>query len=327
MKLAIVHESLHGQPISFQELKKRKGRVQNIIVEHPRYKKVLDKIREHHLLSSDTLRAEGLFLTGETGVGKSTLLKRYTGMYPRRIVDGYTIIPILYTRVPVGATPKSVASKILLDLGDPAYDKGTENNQTSRILQFVQKCKLELIIIDEFQHLIDRDTQHVLNRASDWVKSFADDVGIPLLLCGMPESQKIFKHNAQLDRRFCMREELTAFKYGTKEEQIEFRGFLKSIDKELPFPNQSHLADIGIAERLYYASNGIQFYLMKVIEEATVNALKLGQDQLTQYDLSIAFQSVKISQRPYMRNPFSEDKFNLLNEMDMELRRMKRRSL
>jgi hypothetical protein len=318
------YPKLNGQPASFDDLKSRKEAVKRIIINHPQYKEVYERIRETHLLSVGSTQPDGVFLSGLTGVGKTTLLIDYKDRYPRYIEDGITKIPIVYCKVPVGATPKSVASKLLYSIGDPNYDRGTETDQTARILNFVEKCEVQMIIIDEFQHLIDRDTQHVLYKASHWVKTFMDDVKVPILLCGMPESDKVFKYTDQLDRRFCIRVQLTAFKYGTREEQIEFRAFLNNVDKQLPFSEQAFIADRSLAEELFYASKGVPFYVMKILEEATVYALKLGQDRITEFDLYMGYNSVTVSQRPYAINPFNNPDFNLLDALDKEKRDSKR---
>jgi hypothetical protein len=311
---------LNGQPASFKDIRNRKEHVKKIIVGHPKYKAIYDRLNETHLFSVGSTQPDGVFLSGLTGVGKTTLLKDYAESYPRKRIKGYTIVPILYFKVPVGATPKSVASQALYELGDPNFERGTLVQITARLLNFVKACKVEMIIIDEFQHLIDRETSNVLKNASDWVKTFMEEAGIPVVICGMPESKGIFEWNSQIDRRFCIRHTLEAFNYSTKEDQIEFRTFLKSVDKELPFDEQSYLADPQISEKFYYATNGIPFYIMKILEEATIWAAKNGSDKLTEFDFQMGYKAVTISQRPYTTNPFNNPSFNLLNAMDREKR-------
>lgn len=309
---------LNGLPASFEDIKNRKEHVKTILIVHPKYKIIYDRLKETHLFSVGSNQPDGLFLSGETGVGKSTLLKDYAESFPRKIVKGNTILPILYFQVPIGATPKSVASQALYKLGDPNFQKGTTVQMTVRLLNFVKDCKVEMVIIDEFQHLIDRETSNVLNNASDWVKTFMDEAGIPVVICGMPESKKIFEWNSQLDRRFCTRHLFEAFNYSTKEDQIEFRSFLKNVDKELPFPEQSQLADPILSEKFYYATKGVPFYIMKILEEATIYAAKSGSDRLTETDLYEGYKSVTLSQRPNTNNPFNDPTFNLLNAIDSE---------
>jgi type II secretory pathway predicted ATPase ExeA len=312
---------LNGFPASMEEVRKRREHVKSIIVEHHRYSYILEKVEEIHFFSKGSVKADSLFLSGRTGVGKTTLLEGYRDRYNRYVKDGYTIVPVLYNKVPVGATPKSVASSLLRSLGDPAYDKGTENSQTARLLHFIKKCQVEMIIIDEFQHLIDRETKHVLNKASDWVKSFCDDAGIPIILCGMPESHKIFDHNDQLDRRFTEKIEMLRFNYLTKEDQIEFRAFLKSIDEQLPFYNPSYLASKKMSDKIYYATNGVPYYVNKILLEATTLAAKSGNDFIDENHLYEAFNMIKISSRPFVKNPFGDDNFNIIDAFEKEGRK------
>lgn len=315
---------LDGYPATFEDIKNRKEHVKKIIIDHPNYKAIYERIKETHLLSVGSTQPDGVFLSGLTGVGKSTLLIDYAESYPRKRIKGSTIVPILYFKVPVGATPKSVASQALYDLGDPNFEKGTLVQMTARLLNFVRACKVEMIIIDEFQHLIDRETSNILKNASDWVKTFMEEAGIPVVICGMPESKKIFEWSSQIDRRFCIRHRLEAFNYDSKEAQIEFRAFLKGVDKELPFAGTSNLTDPQISEKFYYATNGVPFFIMKILEEAIIWAAKNGSDKLSEIDLQMGYKAVTISQRPHAKNPFNDPKFNLRDAIDSENRARQR---
>ncbi|NHM32433.1 AAA family ATPase [Bacillus sp. C11] len=311
---------LNGQPASLQDIKNRKEHVKKIIVNHPKYKDIYDRIQETHLLSVAAGQPDGVFLAGLTGVGKTTLLKDYESTHPRKRINGKTIVPIFYFKVPVGATPKSFASQALYHLGDPNFERGTLVQMTARLLKLVKACNVEMMVIDEFQHLIDKDSSNVLKNASDWIKTFIEDAKIPVLICGMPESKSIFEVNNQLDRRFCTRLTLESFNYSTKEEQIEFRAFLNTVDKQLPVAEQSFLADPGLSEKFYYATNGVPFYIMRIIEQATIIAAKHGLDKISESELFLAYKAVTISQRPNAKNPFKNPSFNLFDAIDEEKR-------
>jgi len=320
-----IFERLNGHIPDLKEIKQRRKHVEDIVVNYNEFSETLKEIEELHLLSTSSEESKGLFLKGRTGVGKSTLLKGYTKRYPSFRKDGVKKVPILYTKVPVGATPKSLASKILLSLGDPIYDQGSENAQTNRLLKFIgdEMCGVEMIIIDEFQHLIDRDTDKVLKKASDWIKTFSEDAAIPILICGMPESEKIFERNEQLDSRFCLREEMKSLEYETEEEIFLFRSFMHNLDKAMPFPNRSNFSDRLLSDKFYYATKGNQRYIKKILVEATVIALKAGKDSIDEIDLYLAYNRIKISSRKLVINPFMEDKFDLLIEQGKEKKGLK----
>ncbi|QUL57048.1 TniB family NTP-binding protein [Paenibacillus tritici] len=310
---------MNSKQASFKEYATRVEHVKKIVIEHPRFNEAMNLLKEVHELSKESVLAEGLFICGRTGVGKTTLLEHYLERFPRQEMDDYTKVPILYVKVsPRAKSPKSVASKILYHLGDVFFDTGTEENMTGRILHFVRECNIEMIILDEFQHLIDRDTQHVLALASDWLKTLAEEIQIPVVLCGLPESQRIFEHNEQLDGRYSNRIFLDPFYFGSPEEQIEFRMFLKYLDAELPFSESSYLSDPQLAAKIYYFSHGVSRYIKDLVKEATKISLRQGKDCITESSLRDACYRITRSSRPYALIPFDNNKFDLEEWLEVE---------
>ncbi len=314
----IEYPLLNGIPAPFEDVKKRFQCIDQIVIKHSKYKSIFDKISECHQFSIGSNRPECLLIYGYPGVGKTRLLEGYEELFPRKMLEEYTYIPVLYLKVPAGASPKSLATHILYTLKDPNYERGTETQQTKRIIKLVKLCKVELLIIDEFQHLIDSETKNVLNKAADWIKVLVEEIKIPVILCGMPDSEKIFIQNEQLDRRFVIREHLTPFKYGTIDEQKEFRSFLNSVDKQMPFAKRSYLAEVRISEKMYYASMGTPFYIMTILKHATVEAAKHGQDFLTEDYLSLGYKRLQRSTRPFAINPFEVENFDLIQMIENE---------
>ena len=64
-----------------------------------------------------------------------------------------------------------------------------------------------MLILDEFQHFIDRDSAKVLKTVSDWLKTLILDTNLPIILIGLPEAEQILQLNchSQLSRRFANR--------------------------------------------------------------------------------------------------------------------------
>lgn len=311
-----------GQQSDFIEYSKNLAQAKSIIVKHPRFKEIYGELEEVHYLSKKMLITEQLCILGPTGAGKTTLVEEYVSNFQRKNEEERTIIPVLHVKVPPRArSPKVLASKILRIMGDPLFDNGTEENMTHRIQNFVRKCGIEMIILDEFQHLIDRDTNHVLATASDWLKTFIEEINIPVVLCGLPESERIFEHNEQLDSRYTNRLYLNPFRYDTKEEKIAFRRFLVTIDEKLPFQNKANLSDPHIASKIFYFSFGLPRYIMDLLRQATKIALNRGHNNLTELDLRDAFERIKRSSRPYAINPFEVQHFDLDKELLSEKKR------
>src|ERR1700690_1719174 len=143
---------------------------ESTIVQSPLFTNVIKRTKECHRRAKYTTEPRGLFITGDTGYGKTTIGRFYEKDYPRISGDDGMIIPVLRSSVPSPATIKGMGSSLLKDMGDPLYDRGTTGNVTDRLCKQIKTCKVELIILDEFQDLIDKDTQKVLNSCADWLK-------------------------------------------------------------------------------------------------------------------------------------------------------------
>lgn len=283
-----------------------------IYVSYPRFKAILSAIEYCHHFSCCKDEPECMFLSGPTGVGKSTIYRTYASKYPRQVTKEGTIVPILAITVPAPVTVKTVVTKMLWELGDPAYEKGTIGNQTIRLIGLIKDCGVELIILDEFQHFIDRDSEKVLKTVSDWLKTLILDTNLPIILIGLPEAEQVLqlKSHSQLSRRFANRYCLSPFDWQS-DNGLEFRTFLHLLESSLPLNEVSNLGSSEMALRCYYASDGIIAYVMKLIRYGTYVALKQGQEKLDLNILGAAFEEYVYADKPDKVNPFVTDNFNI----------------
>ncbi|PQP83580.1 transposase [Paenibacillus sp. PCH8] len=318
-------QRLNGKPASKEEVKRRKEHVKQITVHYPQYSEVLELLEEILYMSEGSVSPDHLFIYGPTGVGKSTVTEEFKDRYPHIEVytpkQEYTHIPVLHVVVPPKASPKALASEILNRMGDPFFNVGTEVQMTSRILGFIRNLDIKMIILDEFQHLIDSDKDSVLATAANWVKTFSDKSSIPVVLCGMPNSLRILAKERQLDRRFVTMVQMRGFEYTTAEDKLMFRAFLDKIEKELPFADRSNLTDTQIADKLFYISLGIPFYVKKLLEFATDIATKKGDDHINEEHLQQALRKIVEISRPFRVNPFNRIDFDLQDELAKESRK------
>jgi hypothetical protein len=72
--------------------------------------------------------------------------------------------------------PDVINFLLLQCLGDPAYDKGTIGSKTIRLFNLLKDCQTELILLDELNHLFDRDSSQLIyiysNLSSTWVYKY-----------------------------------------------------------------------------------------------------------------------------------------------------------
>lgn len=297
------------EKISEMDEKQKKALVKKIHVSYPRLQAVGDEIADCHE-SKESGEPECLFICGPTGAGKTTARKEYARRFARiKSDEGYTV-PVLSATIPVPATVKSVATKLLYELGDPAADKGTTGSQTLRLEMLAKDCSVEVIILDELQHFIDRDSQKILKTVSDWLKTLLEDTGIPIVLIGLPEAEGVLNANSQLSRRFANRHYLEPFRWDTNEKKEEFRKFLSAVESMLPLSEKSNLADEDMALRFYYASDGVVAYVMKLARYGTRVALKQRLEKLDLDVLAKAFDQHVRADKPHKTNHFKNERLD-----------------
>jgi type II secretory pathway predicted ATPase ExeA len=248
-----------------------------------------------------------MLIAGDTGTGKTTLIKWYASGFPARVLPERRIQPVLVVLVPLPATVKGLASEMLKVLGDPAADRGAVSSQTLRLRKYLAACEVELIILDEFQHFDDRQSKNVLKTISDWLKNLINQSGVPIVLVGMPGCESVLdqKGNEQLKRRFAARDEIPPFNWDTREGINEFRQLLKGIDDALPLMNDSHLADVKTAFLIYTATNGVIDYVMDLLRWAAELAIKSGLERIDQGLLAQAYEERIAQAFPKRPNPFN----------------------
>ncbi|CAG7652910.1 hypothetical protein PAESOLCIP111_06669 [Paenibacillus solanacearum] len=312
---------LGGSAINEIELQERLLMLDQIVVHHQRFLDLYQVIQDCHIFK------KGAAILGETGAGKSTLFKTYESRYPKetkvKTVNNhkieYDIVPVLRVELDSNSKPQNVASKMLQKLGDPFYDKGTEKQLTSRVKEHIKDAEVELLIIDELQHLIDTDTQRVIRKAADWLKQLLNDLNLPIIFGGiMEDAKRIFASNKQLDERFPYKPTFYGFKYVTEEQKKEFRGFLKSIDYQLPLAEHSSIYDPYLSEKIYYATLGIPRTLSHLLHHSVKTALKAGKDKLDERDLQYGFSLLSLETRPKVVNPFHGKAFDLKVALEKE---------
>jgi Bacterial TniB protein len=301
-------------PESEEEQRERLLIVNNVYADYPLFDEIMEDIERCH--DSPNLKKNNdpdcLFITGCTGAGKTTIYDTYVQDYPIREEEDGTVVPVVYAVIPPPATIKGLVEVLLEQLGDPLPKKGTTINKTSRLYKCLKDCKVELIFLDEFHHFIDSDSRKVLKNVCDWLKTLIINTKIPVVLFGMPESEKIMTvDNFQLSRRFNYRHSLIPFP--NDESGLElFRKFLSDIESQLPLANKSNLAEKSMSERIYYATDGTIAHVMTLIRMGATHAIEHNIEQIDLNILGIIFDKHLRHEKSFKKtDPFSRNKFEL----------------
>ncbi|WP_348236103.1 TniB family NTP-binding protein [Vibrio parahaemolyticus] len=250
--------------------------VKQIFIKNPQLTEIIDDISDCREFSDGIHEPDCMIVVGDTGSGKTTLINKYLNRNPRSETSDGTVIPILSTSLPPNATPITASEQLLSDLGDPlAFSRGSDPVKMAKeISDLMKMCGVELIIIDEFQHMIDRKNKQVLHSAADWLKMLIVRSKIPVVLFGMPYSVVILEANNQLAGRFELQHTLEPFRLNNKANQSIYKTFLTMLDEALPFPESSNLASTDMMKRMYAFSQGNLRRIRKLINRASRLALR-----------------------------------------------------
>ena len=235
------------------------------------------------------------------------MIRRYVAEFPRQETRYGSIIPVFYLETPSPATVKTVASVMLEQLGDPAAYMEVIGPLNSRLIKLLKACKVELVILDDFHHLIDTETDRVLAKVSDWLKVLIKETGIPFMVVGIEgKVERILRANPQLSRLFAARENLLPFSWQPEQQSTiqNFHVFVGTIEKSIGKPLTQTLPRTELLYRLFYCTNGVVGNLMNLLRYAVMLAEERAATTLELDILALAFEKRMSKHLPEKQNPF-----------------------
>jgi energy-coupling factor transporter ATP-binding protein EcfA2 len=285
------------------------------LIQYPRFRELHEEIRLCQRVSRIAGEPQCMSLQGRTGAGKTTLVRAYADSFPVVESEDGRRIPVFYMGLPSPVGIKDVASAALKRIGDPAYKKGTRASLTMRLVGLIKDCGIELVILDEFQHLIDSETNHILAQVSDWLKSLIKETGVSFLVVGIEgKVEVILDANPQLSRLFASRECLNPFAWEpARPESIqEFARFVEYAEKAVEKPLSRETTRTEMLYRIHYATDGVVGNVMNLIRFAMMLAGQRGSSDIDLAMLSLAFQKRLAKHLKGKIDPFSapaDDRF------------------
>lgn len=280
-------------------------RLENARIYYPAFQRAMDKLTRAHQLSLEGAAPRNLLLLGPSGAGKSTALETYRRQHPSEELVENRRIPVLYVRVPAAPTMRSFAEEILIAIGEPMYSSGTTTEKTARIVRLLKACQVEMVMIDEFHHFLDRGKRASATDVSEWMKVLIDTLRIPVVLAGLPQSEELLRINEQLRRRFAAHCLLAPLELEQGDGQSEFADVVFSLDPLTGENGTSGLATSELLPRLHYATNGLIGYLSRLLVTATEIRLAGNYRQIEPWMLEQAFTEAIWSGGTGKLNPFN----------------------
>ncbi len=231
--------------------------LEHVYVPHQSIDQVIK--RSLYLIKKSGMTREpvNILLTGNGGTGKTTVCKGILKEHPRSIVqqEGLEInaVPVLNTSIPSGATIKNLVSQILDSFGADYPTKGSRMELTLRLKTLLKNCKTRAIILDEFQHLKrTENTNH--QPIIDWIKDLINQMGIPIIVVGIPQCKDLILEDSQLARRFTHQ-----FQLANLDREIHhgfFNTFIKLLTSQFEFKCSENFLKLENTLPIYAATGG-----------------------------------------------------------------------
>lgn len=254
--------------------------------------------------------AHGLTVVGETGAGKNTLvlkkLKEFQELQERDDGYGNMLQPMLYFKAPVECTVAGISKEILHRLGFDMRPGGRPDFLMSKVRRSLANNGTKLLVIDEFQHAVQRTSIAEQKKLSDAIKLLIDDIEWPvhIIMIGLPDAERWIEidETGQMQHRIDLMPivDLSLDEDGERLEWVihqlveERAGLIFSDDQ--PY---------ALVERLLHAASNRLGIAMKIIYCAIEDALEQGDEAVTKHNWIAAYDRMSNGNNDADDNVFS----------------------
>jgi hypothetical protein len=262
-----------------------------------------------------------------TGSGKSTAIRMYLenvvakelvkrGLFPADM-DKFEIAErqktVLHVTLDGVTTIKSLMQSILTKLGGPT--KGTKPDLTRLVYEHLKEPSVELLIIDELQHLIPKKykksvTDEEPEAITETLKTMLILGCAPTVFVGIEEARGVIFNSKQLAGRNIKEADFSSIDWTNTAQRKIFQNYCANVGLKLKqhelFAQSSNFIVGDIPACLHAASSGRLGMASRIIEQASLIAVDDKSSQVLREHLELAVDRWAIPTRVIDYNPFRQ---------------------
>jgi hypothetical protein len=234
-------------------------------------------------------------LGGHSGMGKTTYLDWYASNYIQTVESDRNRVPVIKVDAPVNnSSAKPLFQRMILECGRVFSPRDTDEDLLMKLVLFVQQCGVEMIIVDEIEHIERGAMRRRLLEISNLTR------GTPIV-CASCEPLKWAEGDVEVAGRWNDYFELKQYT------EYRLRALLAYVELLLPFTEESHLGQTeirlekgktlpGPATVIQNLTGGILRDIMILLADASSRAIEQGLPNLTLQLLETAWREIQSRQ-------------------------------
>ena len=235
-----------------------------------------------------SIRPQNLLITGYPGTGKTAILNEVYRRNPEVNTPDFIRKPVIFAETPAGAGEGRLLGAILRALGYHSdWDRGSIDSKTRKVLNALQKCQVELLMIDEVNNLLGggKKTWEALRT----LKEISNQLRIPIVFAGTEDAAVVLEEDSQLTSR------IDVTRLRTWEYCKEFAKLLYDVESTIPLARPSRLYSKEMALEILKLSSslnpqnrkGVLFDILKLVRSSAEYELRNGSE-------IISFETLKL---------------------------------
>jgi len=262
--------------------------------------KKLNRIRSYRSLGQQ----RGLLVGGPSGMGKTTCVNALLMMCEPEITNEVTVVPIVKVDAPANnKSPRTLYRRIINSFGLSYSASDSEEDLTETAIAFLDACQVELLIIDEIEHIKDHELKRKILDLSNQTR------GIPII-CVSCNPMSWTEDDEEIKGRWNDYFPLERY------DQNKLGALLTYLEILLPFSEPSRLDEFvidtadnknmeGPASFIYKVTKGILRDVMILVRDASREAIIHNHTYIYMTTLEKAWK--KIQEKPNPRVGETED--------------------
>lgn len=243
---------------------------EDCFIEHPLATYVLERL-ERLVTYPKSRRPPGIFLVGESSIGKTTVLEEFERRFPAeaRPDRDHAYVPVLRIQFPERGGDK-IWGEITKALNLQISPNATSDRKRDAALEFMDRLGVRVLVVDELANAVNT-TVLKQGLALNTIKSIMNHLKRPVVVGATFEVHDVIRREEQMYRRFEM-VYLTKFEY-----DHAFKVFMRGWESVLPLDEPSFLAtNEKLGKRIIEITNGLTGDIERLLKTAARKAIRCG---------------------------------------------------